>query len=236
MVKSFSTGILLFLMASARTNRFSASEKVDVSLLVLSIGLCIPVALVVFQSIYLEPGSLMELVFSWNGSTHKIPGPDSTQQKIAGSGAKYASSAAGTDTSVIVEVLANPASTVTNLAEAGIDLNQSVKRSEDRSQGLTSSLRWMLKSSLGYSDSCESDVFREVSCDESEPSEEGEHPVFEGTLVGDENLGRISCEPESISPACMVSIGLFDKGALPRTESCESIVFERQMLLGKSWF
>jgi hypothetical protein len=209
MVKSFSTGILLFLMASARTNRFSASEKVDVSLLVLSIGLCILTRF------------LDQIVPS---------------NKIAGSGAKYASSAAGTDTSVIVEVLANPASTVTNLAEAGIDLNQSVKRSEDRSQGLTSSLRWMLKSSLGYSDSCESDVFREVSCDESEPSEEGEHPVFEGTLVGDENLGRISCEPESISPACMVSIGLFDKGALPRTESCESIVFERQMLLGKSWF
>jgi len=133
-------------------------------------------------------------------------------------------------------VLANPASTVTNFAEAWIDLSQSVKRSEDRSQGLTSSLRWMLKSSLGYSDSCESDVFREVSCDESEPSEEGGYPVFEGTLVGDENLGRISCELESISPACIVSIGLFDKGALPRTGSSESIVFERQMLLGKSWF
>lgn len=135
--------------------------------------------------------------------------------KIAGSGARYANSAAGTDTSVIVDPLANPASTVTNLAETGIHRNQSAKSSEEKSHGLTSSLRRMLKSSLGYSASCESEVFGEDSNDGLEYSEESDNSTFEAGFSAEDGDGRGSSA--WTTPKC--SAGL---------------AFERRILLGKS--
>jgi hypothetical protein len=154
--------------------------------------------------------------------------------KIAGSVARYASSAAGTDTSVIVELLAKPASTVTNLAETGTDLNQSAKSSEERSQGLTSSLRRMLKSSLGYSDSCESEVFGEGSDDGSKSSEEADCSMIDTTLTGDEDDGCDSCGPGATLSACMLFESLSNNGALASAKFPAGLVFERRILLGKS--
>jgi hypothetical protein len=153
--------------------------------------------------------------------------------KIAGSGAKYASNAAGTDTNVIVELLANPASTVTNLAETGTDLNQSAKSSEERSQGLTSSLRLMLKSSLGYSDSCESEVFGEGGDDGSEPSEEADCSMLDMALASDEDRCD-SCRPGAKFSACVFFELLSDNGTLATGRSPAGLVFERPILLGKS--
>jgi hypothetical protein len=72
---------------------------------------------------------------------------------IAGSEGRYAIIAAGIDTIKMVELLANPASTLTKLEETGTSLSQSVNISIERSVGLTSSWIRILKSSLGYSGS-----------------------------------------------------------------------------------
>ena len=135
--------------------------------------------------------------------------------KIAGSGARYANSAAGTDTSVIVESLANPASTLTNFAETGTHLNQSAKSSEERSYGLTSWLRRMLKSSLGYSASCESEVFGEDSNDGFESSEVSDSSVRDAALAGDEDD---SC----------------DSWAFADLKCPAGLAFDRRILLGRS--
>lgn len=95
------------------------------------------------------------------GSVNKFLDRIVPRSVIAGLADRYASIVAGMDTIKRVESLANPASTLTRLATTGISLSQSVNNSAESSPGFTSSSMRILKSSLGYSGSCDMDFIED---------------------------------------------------------------------------
>lgn len=77
---------------------------------------------------------------------------------MAGFSGRYPRIAGDIENIMSVESLAKPASTLTKLALMGTFLSQSMKISEERSLGLTSSERRILNKSLGYSGSSAKEV------------------------------------------------------------------------------